>query len=128
IRNVAINHFPHPDRYFERGLFRELEQRGYAYKELNECGVGTLHYDIKSVEKNTNLRDWVPAWCFPFIFWAAGKVGGRVSARLDWFAGKNICVVDKPKTIHGLRDKNGNPLSDHDPITLDFVLDAQQIL
>lgn len=125
IRNVAINHFPYPDRYFERGLFRELEQRGYVYKELNEYGVGTLHYDIKSVEKNTNLRDWVPAWCFPFIFWAAGKVGGRVSARLDWFAGRNICVVDKPKTIHELRDKNGNALSDHDPITLDFVPGAQ---
>lgn len=121
IRNVVENHFPYPDRYFERGLFRELEKRGYSYKELNEEGVGTLHYDVKSIEKNTNLRDWVPAWCFPFIFWAAGRVGGKVSARLDWFAGKGIKVVGKPKTISELFDKHGNPLSDHDAIILDFV-------
>ncbi len=67
VRNVVENHFPYPDRYFERGLFAELENRGYRYRELNEEGVGTLHYDVKSIEKNTNLRDWVPAWCFPYF-------------------------------------------------------------
>ena len=70
-KNVALNHLPHPERYFERRLFGELESRGYDYKSLNEIGVGTLHYDVESIEKNTNLRDWVPEWCFPFIFWAA---------------------------------------------------------
>ncbi len=120
IRNVAENHFPHPDRYFERDLFAELERRGYEYKKFNQLGVGTLHYDIRSIEKNTNLRDWVPSWCFPFIFWAAGKVGGKVSARLDWFAGKGIEIVGKPKTISDLKDSKGVPLSDHDAIALDF--------
>ncbi len=88
VKNVVKNHLPHPDRYFERKLFAELESRGFDYKSLNEIGVGTLHYDIDSIEKNTNLRDWVPEWCFPFIFWAARRVGGKVSARLDWFAGR----------------------------------------
>jgi endonuclease/exonuclease/phosphatase family metal-dependent hydrolase len=122
IRNVAENHFPHPDRYFEKSLFVELEKFGFEYKKFNELGVGTLHYDIKSIEKNTNLRDWVPAWCFPFIFWAAGKVGGKVSARLDWFAGKGIEIVGKPKTISDLKDSRNLPLSDHDAIALDFIL------
>lgn len=121
VRNVVENHFPYPDRYFERGLFAELENRGYRYRELNEEGVGTLHYDVKSIEKNTNLRDWVPAWCFPFIFWAAGRVGGRVSARLDWFAGRDIVPIGKPKTIQNLTDDDGSPLSDHDAIALDFI-------
>lgn len=121
VRNVARNHSPYPERYFEKALFDELERRGFEYKNLNEIGVGTLHYDMDNIAYNTNLRDWVPAWCFPFIFWAAKQVGGRVSGRLDWFAGKNIRVSETPKTIGNLKDSKGVPLSDHDAIILDFV-------
>lgn len=122
VKNVTVNHYPHPDRYFERGLFRELEKRGYDYKNLNEIGAGTLHYDMENAAYNTNLSDWVPQWCFPFIFWAAKRVGGRVSARLDWFAGKGITPVGEPNTVGGLFDAENVPLSDHDAITLDFAL------
>ncbi|MFM9903284.1 MAG: endonuclease/exonuclease/phosphatase family protein [Pyrinomonadaceae bacterium] len=124
IKNVATNHLPHPDRYFERRLFAEFESRGFDYKSLNELGAGTLHYDVESIEKNTNLRDWVPEWCMPFIFWAARRVGGRVSARLDWFAGNGIEIAagTKPQTIGSLIDAEGFPLSDHDAIAVDFSL------
>ena len=113
-----------PRNFFERRLFATLESRGFEYKTLNEIGAGTLHYHIESIEKNTNLRDWVPEWCFPFIFWAAGRVGGNVSARLDWFAGRGIEIAPgtKPQTIGDLVDADGNPLSDHDAIALDFVI------
>jgi endonuclease/exonuclease/phosphatase family metal-dependent hydrolase len=121
VRNVARNHSPYPERYFEKPLFEELERRGFDYKNLNEIGVGTLHYDMDNIAYNTNLRDWVPAWCFPFIFWATKQVGGRVSARLDWFAGKGIEVKGTPQTIGNLRDAEKLPLSDHDVITLDFA-------
>ena len=121
-KNVALNHLPHPERFFERPLFSMLEARGFEYKSLNEIGAGTLHYHIESIEKNTNLRDWVPEWCFPFIFWAAGRVGGKVSVRLDWFAARGIEIVPgtMPKTIGELTDSNGVPLSDHDAISVDF--------
>ena len=124
VKNVVKNHYPHPDRYFERGLFGELTSRGYEYESLNEVGAGTIHYDVESIEKNTNLRDWVPEWCFPFIFWAANRVGGRVSGRLDWFAGRGIerAPNSQPVTIAGLHDREGLPLSDHDPIGLDFSI------
>ncbi len=120
VKNVAKNHFPHPDRYFERGLFGDLESRGYAYKPFNEIGVGTLHYHVESIEKNTNLRDWVPEWCFKFIFWAAGRVGGSVSVRLDWFVAKGMELAPgtSPQTIAGLVTDDGTPLSDHDAITV----------
>lgn len=123
-KRVVRDHYPHPDRYFERPMFRELEERGFEYKIFNEYGVGTLHYDMESVEKNTNLRDWVPEWCFPFIFWASRRVGGSFSLRLDWFAGSGIELADgtSPKTIGGLVDDDGVPLSDHDAIGLDFRL------
>jgi endonuclease/exonuclease/phosphatase family metal-dependent hydrolase len=122
-KNVAKRHLPYPERFFERRLFDELEDRGYDYKRFNELGVGTLHYHVESIEKNTNLRDWVPEWCFPFIFWAAGRVGGKVSGRLDWFAGRSIALAPgaEPETIAELVDAEGVPLSDHDAIALDFV-------
>ena len=120
IRNTARNHFPHPDRHFERPMFAHLESRGWEYKSFNEYGIGTLHYDMDSIEKNTNLRDWVPAWCFPFIFWAAKQVGGKVSVRLDWFTGKGIEMIGKPKTVGNLKNEQGVPLSDHDAISLCF--------
>ncbi len=123
VKTVVKNHYPHPDRYFEKNLFQELEKRGYDYKNLNEFGAGTLHYNMENAAYNKNLGDWVPRWCFPFIFWAARRVGGRVSARLDWFAGKEIETVrnTKPQTIGNLFDRQNVPLSDHDAITLDFI-------
>ena len=124
VKNVATNHFPHPDRYFERDMFSDIEHRGYDYKSFNQLGVGTLHYHIESIEKNTNLRDWVPEWCFKFIFWAAGRVGGSVSVRLDWFAGRGLELAPdtSPRTIGDLTDADASPLSDHDAIALDFVI------
>lgn len=123
VKKVVQDHLPHPDRHFERKLFGELVSRGYDYKTLNEPGVGTLHYDIESIEKNTSLRDWVPAWCFPFIFWAASRVGGRVSARLDWFAARGLEIAPdtSPQTIGDLVDDEGFPLSDHDAITVEVT-------
>ncbi len=124
VKNVVKNHLPHPDRHFEKNLFGEIESRGYEYKKFNELGAGTLHYDIESIEKNTNLRDWVPEWCFPFIFWAAKRVGGKVSGRLDWFAGKRLEIVGNPQTVGNLVDRENTPLSDHDAIALDFKLNC----
>lgn len=122
-KNVALNHLPHPERFFEKKLFTGLEKRGYNFRDLNNIGVGTLHYDIGSIEKNTNLRDWVPEWCFPFIFWAAGRVGGMVSTRLDWFAtnGLKLAHGTKPQTVGHLVTTDEKPLSDHDAITVDLV-------
>jgi endonuclease/exonuclease/phosphatase family metal-dependent hydrolase len=128
VKNVAKNHFPHPDRYFERGMFSDLGSRGYQYKPFNELGVGTLHYHIESIEKNTNLRDWVPEWCFKFIFWAAGRVGGEVSVRLDWFAAKGFELApgSEPRTIAHLETEDGTPLSDHDAITVNLRLPSRK--
>jgi endonuclease/exonuclease/phosphatase family metal-dependent hydrolase len=123
VGNVVKNHYPYPDRYFEKGLFGEFEQRGFEYMPFNKHGAGTLHYDMENAAYNTNLGDWVPKWCFPFIFWASRRVGGKFSLRLDWFAGKNIRIADgsKPGVVGDLVDEDGTPLSDHDAISLDFV-------
>jgi endonuclease/exonuclease/phosphatase family metal-dependent hydrolase len=125
VGNVVRNHYPYPERWFERKLFSELERRGYRYRELNALGVCTLHYDVGDATVNTNMGDWIPQWCFPFINWALKKHEGRCSLKLDWFAAKGIRLAPgtHPHVVGELRDAGG-VLSDHDPIVLDFVLES----
>jgi endonuclease/exonuclease/phosphatase family metal-dependent hydrolase len=122
VGHVIRNHYPYPERWFERRLFRELERRGYLYRELNEMGAGTLHYDVADLATYENLREWVPGWCFAFIRWALRQNGGRCSLKLDWFTGRDISPAPgtSPKVVGGLSSIYG-PLSDHDPIVLDFI-------
>lgn len=129
VENVLKNHYPHPDRWFERRLFRELEKRGYRYRELNELGVGTLHYSVDDVAINTNMGDWVPRWCFWFIEWALKRVDGKCSMKLDWFSGRGVEALPSsaPRVIGEIHDRD-NPLSDHDPIVLDFRLSTPQVV
>jgi endonuclease/exonuclease/phosphatase family metal-dependent hydrolase len=124
VGHVIENHYLKPERWFERGLFRELERRGYAYAGLNEPGAGTLHYDVKDLAANTNMGEWVPRWCFWWIEWALRDHGGRCSLKLDWFAGSGIEPDSDapPRVVGGLRGDGGEVLSDHDPIVLDFRL------
>jgi endonuclease/exonuclease/phosphatase family metal-dependent hydrolase len=116
------NHYPHPDRWFERHLFRELDERGWNFRDLNEPGGCTLHYDVKDMAANKNMADWVPQWCFWFLNRALEPHQGRASLKLDWFAGKGIAVdpLHPPTVIGDLRDREER-LSDHDAIVLDFI-------
>ena len=122
VRHVIDNHYPYPERWFERGLFNELEKRGYDYRTLNEPGAGTLHYCVDDLATNVNMADWIPQWCFWFIRWALAKNNGRCSLKLDWFAGKDIRAAPhtRPAVVGSLRDEAG-ALSDHDAIVLNFV-------
>jgi len=122
IRHVIQNHYAHPDRWFERPLFRELEMRGYNYRDLNNPGECMLHYNLSDIVTNLNMGEWLPQWCFWFINWALRQVGGTCSLKLDWFAGKDIQRCGEMAAVAGLRDNEGNrPVSDHDPIVLSFV-------
>lgn len=116
------NHYPHPDRWFERHLFRELDKRGWNYRDLNEPGGCTLHYDVRDMAVNKNMADWVPQWCFYFLKRALEKHKGRASLKLDWFAGKGVRVAPghPPKVVGGLEDEQGR-LSDHDAIVVDVL-------
>ncbi len=124
VGHVIENHYLRPENWFERGLFRELERRGYAYAGLNEPGAGTLHYDVKDLAANTNMGEWVPRWCFWWIEWALRDHGGRCSLKLDWFAGSGVepDPREPPRVVGGLKGHGGEVLSDHDPIVLDFML------
>jgi endonuclease/exonuclease/phosphatase family metal-dependent hydrolase len=123
VSHVLKNHYVHPERWFERELFRELERRGFNYRDFNEDGVGTLHYDAQNIAVHQNLSDWVPAWCFRFLHWSLREHQGRASLKLDWFTGKDISAAPghPPKVVGNLNDAEG-ALSDHDAIVLSFKL------
>ncbi|MDQ4121561.1 MAG: endonuclease/exonuclease/phosphatase family protein [Acidobacteriota bacterium] len=125
-RNVTQNHYPHPERFFERELFQTLERFGFEYKRINSLGEGTLHYEVNSLSKNQMLADLIPDWCFAWIFWAMESVGDSFSLRLDWFAGRDIEPAKDfvPKVVGNLIQPNGIPLSDHDAIVLDFTVSS----
>lgn len=124
VAHVIENHYPYPERWFERNLFHELERRGYRYRDLNQLGACTLHYDVSDRATNVNLGDWIPQWCFRFINWALARHGGRCSLKLDWFAGKDVEAAPGclPQVIDSKTFGGANAPSDHDPLLLDFVL------
>jgi len=120
VRHVVSNHYPYPERWFERALFRELGRRGYNYPDFNTPGECTLHYNVSNITANLNMREWVPNWCFWFITWALDRTGGSCSMKLDWFAGKGLEPLAPAVAVAQLWSDN-KPVSDHDPIVLGFT-------
>ncbi len=121
VRYVIANHYPYPDRMFEKGLFKSFEDHGFDYKNWNEPGACTLHYSVEDLKKIKNLRDIIPEWCFKFIDWALSKNNGRCSFKIDWFAAKDLKLAPNtsPKVIPCPKYK-GKECSDHDAVVVDF--------
>ena len=121
VDHVIRNHYLHPERLFERGLFRLLHERGFEYDRSNHLGEHTICYDVCDPRATGNLREWVPEWCFAFIRWSLRNHGGRCPMKLDWFATRGL-RVENPVVIHDLRESRAIPLSDHDAIGVDIVV------
>lgn len=133
VDNMMTNHYPHPDRKFEKGLFAMLERNGFSYKDCNELGVCTNHYSIDDLKQFKSVRDWLPLWCFRFIEWSLRNHDGKCSFKLDWFAQRKLKILGAgdatsprkgpslpPKVLGDLRH-DGVLASDHDAIAVDFV-------
>lgn len=123
-RHCLRNHYPYPDRLFERRLFEMLEGRAFDYRSLNQPGACTVRHSIHDPAIRSNLNDWLPNWCIRRIDWALRPFGGEYGLKLDWFAGRAVrpsrqAGALRPAVIQGLAAR-GSRLSDHDPIVLDF--------
>lgn len=121
VDHVIRNHYLHPERLFERGLFRLLVERGFEYDRSNRMGEHTICYDVTDPRATGSLREWVPEWCFAFIRWALRNHEGRCPMKLDWFATRGL-RVENPVVIHDLREGRATPLSDHDAVGVDVVV------
>ena len=124
VGHVLTYHYPYPERYFERALFRTLERRGFDFRNLNVPGGCTLTYDIVDLAQNSGMADWLPQWCFAWIKWALRNHDGKCALKLDWFAGKDLSAVQGgPAVLYDVLRDHGK-LSDHDPIAVDFTLQS----
>lgn len=115
VDHVIRNHYLHPYRLFERGLFGLLEKHGFDYRSANVSGEPTGWYDITDIKARRNLGEWVPNWCFAFLRWGLRNHGGRCPLKLDWFAARGL-RTEEPTVIHGLG------LSDHNPIGVEIAV------
>ena len=123
-RNTIRNHFLRPYTFFERELFRLLEQREFDWREPNLLDERTTSYDVEDAKTHKNLREWVPAWCFDFIRWALREFDGKCPLKIDWFAAREL-RTNAPVVLHEFREGREPPLSDHDAIGIDLVPEAR---
>ena len=126
-RNTIRNHFLRPYTFFERELFRLLEERGFDWRRANLLDERTTSYDVEDVKTHKNLREWVPAWCFDFIRWALREFDGKCPLKIDWFAVRGAEVAS-PVVIHDFREGRVPPLSDHDAIGIDIIAPTESSL
>ena len=114
------NHYLHPERWFERRLFRLLEKRNFDYRSANLPGAPTVYYNVGDIRARRNLNEWVPNWCFAFLRWSLRHHAGRCPFKLDWCAVRGL-HVQNPTVAHDLDAVYGEPLSDHYPIAVDLT-------
>lgn len=122
VKRVCEKHYPYPERYFEKKLFQYLEKKNFDYKNFNALGVPTIHYQMGDIRKNKNLRDWIPQFFQPFVDWAMKKVEGKASLKVDWFAAKHLTPIKESQRVIANLTHNGEPISDHDAIMVDFKI------
>jgi len=123
VDNVIQNHYLHPYKRFEKDLFQLLEARGFEYSACNRLGEYTATYDAYDSKTRQTLGEWVPNWCFAFMRWALRNHGGRCPLKIDWFATRGARSAN-PVVIHDLREGRPVPLSDHDAIGVDIIVDS----
>ena len=121
--NMIRNHFLRPYTFFERELFRLLEQHGFDWRKSNVLDERTTYYDVEDVKTHKNLREWVPEWCFDFVRWALRDFDGKCPLKIDWFATRGLSPTD-PIILHEFREGRVPPLSDHDALGLDLPVPA----
>ncbi len=119
-RNTIRNHFLRPYAYFERDLFRLLEEREFDWRDANILDERTTSYDAEDAKTHDNLREWVPEWCFDFIRWALREFDGKCPLKIDWFAIRGARAT-APVVLHDVREGRVPPLSDHDAIGIDVA-------
>jgi endonuclease/exonuclease/phosphatase family metal-dependent hydrolase len=129
VEKMQEDHYPYPERRFDKKIFQVLEKFGMEVAHFNETGVGTLYYHEDDFEKHHLLQKVAPQWMHPIaeklenLF---GRHEGGVCLKLDWFAGKwlkpaplDLPGVLPPKVLSHL-SAGGRRLSDHDPILVDM--------
>jgi endonuclease/exonuclease/phosphatase family metal-dependent hydrolase len=125
-KKMVTQHYPAPERKFDRPLFEMLKDLGFDYEGCNEIGTGTFDLLTNDQELGQMARDQYPMWILKLINRLLEKSGGRVSLKIDWFAAKNLRPLEKKvlRLKPGEDYPPGDRPSDHHPILLSFNLES----
>ena len=128
-QGMIRGHFPTPERKFDRPLFRKLEAAGFTFRDFNEAGVGTYDLLFNDRDLGDMARDRFPTWILRWINRQIQKGGGKISLKLDWFAGKNLNPIRRQVVpLQEGRDyPAGDRPSDHHPVALEFDLPTEDL-
>lgn len=126
VDDVIENHYPYPDRYYDKRLFDVLRKYGLNTENLNALGEGTFHYHVDDLKGNYLVKEVIPEWGRKIMETTLRRHGGKVSIKMDWFAGRGLRPAPSetgalPPTVIGQLKENGKPLSDHDAILADII-------
>lgn len=112
-------------------LFALLQQHGFTEAGFNSDDV-TCYVPLKILEDSGKL----PRFLAALINQQMARYNGQLDFRLDWMVGRAVQALGErelidaatntaslpPLTIAGLRNAQGRPITDHDPITMDLSL------
>lgn len=134
----AIHHYMHPFELYERGVFETLGAHGFSWDALNDMRTGTTRYEVGTFDSESKVRDHLPEFAVQLLRHKLKPWNGVAPLKIDWFMGRGLSGLKggqltessgrtslSPRTFEKPK-WNGKPLSDHDPILVDFVLSGEQ--
>ncbi|HWB80601.1 MAG TPA: endonuclease/exonuclease/phosphatase family protein [Nannocystaceae bacterium] len=114
----TVRQYMTPEQVFERPLFEAIARAGFVTDGFTDPHAGTIAYDLNDPEVREKSLQYLPMWAFKWLERKLGPWNGCVPMRLDHFAGRGLVPV-RASTLP--RDYEGERVSDHSPIVLEFT-------
>lgn len=129
----AIAQYMKPHELYERPIFEALQRSGFEWRSFNDMAAGSVRFEVGTFDSESKLRDHLPGAAIHLVRWKLRPYGGKVPLKIDWFAGRGLRALghremvepggrqSQPPTIVERARWQGEWISDHDPIVVDFV-------
>ena len=118
---ATVDQYMTPEKRYERPVFDLLRARAFVVDGFNDRGTGTYFYDLTDPYVLARSQKLVGRLLTGLLVRLLRPWKGRVPARLDWFAGRNVtpvaATVERP---HAAAD--GRPVSDHSAVFVDVAV------
>jgi hypothetical protein len=115
--NATVAGYMTPELGYDRPVFEVLARHGFTVDGYNDRSHGTYNYDVMSPYAVQKLHSKVGRLATRWLQRRLRAWNGVVPARLDWFAGRGL--VPLGSAVVRLPEKDGRPISDHSPISVD---------